>query len=102
MSETDRARVLIDCGMFQGSPSEASRNRLPLAYDPRTVDAAILTHAHLDHCGYLPVVVREGFAGPVHTTRASAELVRLVLLDSDRKSTRLNPVTDVSRMPSSA
>lgn len=81
---TDRARILVDCGMFQGSPSEAARNRQPLVYDPRTIDAVVLTHAHLDHCGYLPVVVREGFGGPVYTTRASAELVRLVLMDSGK------------------
>jgi metallo-beta-lactamase family protein len=46
---TERARILIDCGMFQGSPNEAIRNRVPLAYDPSTIDAILLTHAHLDH-----------------------------------------------------
>ena len=81
---TDRARVIIDCGLFQGSPSEADRNRQPLAYDPSTIDAILLTHAHLDHCGYLPVVVREGFAGPVYVTTATAELARLVLVDSGK------------------
>lgn len=81
---TDRARVIVDCGLFQGSPSESSRNREPLPYDPATIDAIVLTHAHLDHCGFLPVVVREGYAGPVFTTRASVELVRLVLLDSGK------------------
>ncbi len=82
--ETDQARVLIDCGMFQGSPSEALRNREGFAYDPATIDAALLTHAHLDHCGLLPLLVREGFHGPIHTTRATAELARLVLLDSGK------------------
>jgi metallo-beta-lactamase family protein len=81
---TDRARVIVDCGLFQGSPSEADRNRQPLAYDPGTIDAILLTHAHLDHCGYLPVVVREGFAGPVYVTTATADLARLVLLDSGK------------------
>jgi metallo-beta-lactamase family protein len=79
---TDRARVVIDCGMFQGSPAESERSRVPLAYDPGEVDAVLLTHAHLDHCGLLPVVVREGFSGPVFLTRATAELVELVLFDS--------------------
>jgi metallo-beta-lactamase family protein len=79
---TDRARVVIDCGLFQGSPSESERSRLPLAYDPGTVDAVLITHAHLDHCGFLPVVVREGFTGPVVLTRATAELASLVLFDS--------------------
>jgi metallo-beta-lactamase family protein len=81
---TDRARVLIDCGMFQGSPNEVIRNRVPLGFDPSTVDAILITHAHLDHCGYLPVVVREGFRGPIYLTSATAELVEIVLLDSGR------------------
>jgi metallo-beta-lactamase family protein len=79
---TDRARVVIDCGLFQGSPAESERSRVPLAYDPETVDAVLITHAHLDHCGLLPVVVREGLRGPVFLTRATAELAGLVLLDS--------------------
>ena len=58
--------MIIDCGLFQGSPPRR-RNRC-LAYDPATIDAILLTHAHLDHCGFLPVVVREGYAGPVFAT----------------------------------
>jgi metallo-beta-lactamase family protein len=81
---TARARVLIDCGMFQGSPNETIRNRVPMGFDPTTVDAILVTHAHLDHCGYLPVVVREGFKGPIYLTTATAELVEIVLLDSGR------------------
>jgi metallo-beta-lactamase family protein len=81
---TDRARLLVDCGMFQGSPSEAARNRVPLAYDPATIDAILLTHAHLDHCGLLPVVARAGYRGPIHATRATVELASLVLLDSGK------------------
>src|SRR5262245_16435858 len=81
---TERARVLIDCGMFQGSPNEAIRNRVPMAFDPKAVDAILVTHAHLDHCGFLPVVVREGFRGPIYMTSATAELVEIVLLDSGR------------------
>lgn len=81
---TDRARVIVDCGMFQGSPSEAARNREPIPYDTHAIDAIVLTHAHLDHCGYLPVVVRAGYHGPVYATEPSVELVRLVLLDSGK------------------
>ena len=80
--DTGRARVLIDCGMFQGGPTEAMRNRVPLGVDPSTLDAVILTHAHLDHCGLLPLLVREGFRGAIIGTGATAELARLVLLDS--------------------
>jgi metallo-beta-lactamase family protein len=82
--ETAQARILIDCGLFQGNPNDAMRNRLPLAYDPRQIDAILVTHAHLDHCGFLPVVVRAGYAGPIYATRGTAELARLVLLDSGK------------------
>ena len=81
---TDRAKVLIDCGMFQGSPNEVIRNRLPVGFDASELDAILITHAHLDHCGYLPVVVREGFTGPIYLTSATAELAQIVLLDSGR------------------
>ena len=81
---TELARVLIDCGMFQGSPNEAVRNRVPLAYDPTTIDAILLTHAHLDHCGLIPHVVDAGFRGPIIATSATVELAGLVLLDSGR------------------
>ena len=80
--ETANAKVLIDCGMFQGSPNEAVRNRIPLAYDASTLDAILLTHAHLDHCGLVPHVVDQGFRGPIIATRATCELAELVLLDS--------------------
>jgi Cft2 family RNA processing exonuclease len=81
---TERARILIDCGMFQGSPNEAIRNRVPLAYDPSGIDAILLTHAHLDHCGLIPHVADAGFRGPIIATRGTCELAELVLLDSGR------------------
>jgi metallo-beta-lactamase family protein len=81
---TDRARVLVDCGMFQGAPHETAHNRAGFAFDPRELDAMLLTHAHLDHCGMTPVLAREGFRGPIHATRPTVELARLVLLDSGR------------------
>ncbi len=80
--ETDRARVLIDCGMFQGSPHDVLRNRVPLAYDAAKIDTLLLTHAHLDHCGLVPHVSALGFRGPIYATRGTVELTRLVLLDS--------------------
>ena len=79
---TDRARVLVDCGMFQGSPNEVTRNRLPFAFPPREVDALLLTHAHLDHCGLIPALVADGFAGPIYATAGTVELAGLVLLDA--------------------
>jgi metallo-beta-lactamase family protein len=81
---TERARVLIDCGMFQGSPNESIRNRLPFAYDPVGLDAVLLTHAHLDHCGLLPLLVKDGYRGPIHATAGTIELAGLVLLDSGK------------------
>jgi metallo-beta-lactamase family protein len=81
---TERASVLIDCGMFQGAPNESIRNRIPLGFDPATLDAILVTHAHLDHCGLLPVAVKMGYRGPIHLTSATAELAELVLLDSGR------------------
>src|SRR5215216_8090521 len=81
---TSRAKVLIDCGMFQGSPNETVRNRVPLGTNPSELDAILVTHAHLDHCGLLPLVVKDGFNGPIYLTSATAELVEIVLLDSGR------------------
>jgi metallo-beta-lactamase family protein len=81
---TERAKVLIDCGMFQGGPHEVVRNRVPLSYDPATLDAIVLTHAHLDHCGLIPHIVAEGFNGPIYATRGTIELAALVLLDSGK------------------
>ena len=79
---TEQATVLVDCGMFQGSPNEAIRNRIPFAYKPSELDAVVLTHAHLDHCGLLPLLVKEGYRGTIHATAGTAELATLVLLDS--------------------
>ncbi len=79
---TDRAKVLVDCGMFQGSPNDSARNRVPFAFEPKEIDALILTHAHLDHCGLIPHLVAEGFKGPIFATKGTLELANLVLLDS--------------------
>ncbi len=75
-------RVLVDCGMFQGSPEETERNRMPFAFDPDSLDAVLLTHAHLDHCGRLPALTRSGYRGPIHATRATVDLTEIVLRDS--------------------
>ncbi|MGH2472791.1 MAG: MBL fold metallo-hydrolase [Candidatus Limnocylindria bacterium] len=80
--DTGDARVLVDCGMFQGSPNEIARNRVPLAYDPRDIDALLLTHAHLDHCGLVPVLTAGGFTGAIYATAGTTELTGLILLDS--------------------
>jgi metallo-beta-lactamase family protein len=82
--ETDRAKVVIDCGLFQGVPADRMRNLVPLAYDPASIDAMLLTHAHLDHCGLIPRVVKEGLRAPIYATAGTIELAALVLLDSGR------------------
>jgi len=74
--------VLIDCGLFQGAKELRRRNWEPFPVDPRQIDAVVLTHAHLDHCGYLPALARNGFAGRVLATSYTAELAELVLRDS--------------------
>ena len=77
-------RVLIDCGLFQGAKDLRRRNWDPFPVAPSQIGAVVLTHAHLDHCGYLPALVRNGFAGPVFTTSYTADLVEIVLRDSAR------------------
>lgn len=78
----DGTRVLIDCGLFQGLKEDRQRNWEPFQVDPREIDAVILTHAHLDHCGYLPVLVKNGFRGPIYCSEPTAELAKVVLEDS--------------------
>ncbi len=82
--ETPQARVLLDCGLFQGAPELRRRNWDPFPLPAREIDAVVLTHAHLDHCGYLPALARQGFAGRVFATGYTAELAEIVLRDSAR------------------
>ncbi|MBI1182211.1 MAG: MBL fold metallo-hydrolase [Alphaproteobacteria bacterium] len=77
-----KARVLVDCGLFQGFKNLRLRNWAPLPLDPAGLDAVILTHAHIDHTGYLPLLVRNGFQGPVYCTPGTADLCRILLPDS--------------------
>jgi len=79
--EAEGAKLLVDCGMFQ-QRQYLDRNWEPGPVEPGRLDAVLLTHAHLDHCGLLPRLVREGFAGPILTTAASADLAELILQDS--------------------
>jgi len=80
--DADGTRILVDCGLFQGLKHLRERNWAPLAAPPDQMDAVVLTHAHLDHIGYLPKLVREGFSGVAHCTDATASLCDILLKDS--------------------
>lgn len=80
--EAGGKRLLVDCGLFEGSKELKQRNWEPLPIDPATIDWVLLTHAHIDHTGYLPRLVRDGFRGPIYANGATRELCALLLPDS--------------------
>jgi metallo-beta-lactamase family protein len=80
--DTGRSTVLVDCGLFQGLSSLRRRNWAPPPFSWADIDAVVLTHAHLDHCGYLPLLARHGWRGPVYATEGTARLAEIVLADS--------------------
>jgi len=80
--ETDSSRILLDCGMFQGSKETEKQNEADFPFDPNSIDAVVLSHAHLDHCGRLPKLVKDGFKGSVFLTGASFPLLELMLMDA--------------------
>ena len=79
---TDEANVLVDFGIFQGAKMAESRNRVPTGLQAKRLDAVLLTHAHLDHCGRLPLLAKRGFSGPVYATQATLDVAELILRDS--------------------
>jgi metallo-beta-lactamase family protein len=80
--EATGKRLLVDCGIFQGSQELQDRNYKPLSIDPNTIDYLVLTHAHLDHTGWLPVLVKSGYRGPIFANPATIELTTILLKDS--------------------
>jgi len=80
--EDEKTKILIDCGMFQGSRFNEKRTREPFPFDPSSIDAFFLTHAHIDHSGRIPKLVKEGFKGKIYSTPATKELGELMLKDS--------------------
>lgn len=79
-------RLLIDCGMFQGTHEIEEQNRLPFTFDLASVNAVLLTHAHLDHCGRLPMLVKEGYEGAIYATKPTIDIAHISLLDSSNIS----------------
>lgn len=75
-------QVLVDCGLIQGRPADEARNKEPFPFDPSQIDAVILTHAHLDHSGRLPLLVKRGFTGPIHAQTATRDLCQIMLRDA--------------------
>ncbi len=82
--ERNGSRILIDCGLFQGLKKVRQRNWKEFPVDVGSIDAIVLTHAHIDHTGYLPVLVRDGYSGPIYCTNATADLAGILLPDSGR------------------
>lgn len=80
--EHDGRRVLVDCGLYQGGRDAHARNRAAFPFDPATIDAVVLTHAHLDHAGRLPLLVHRGFRGRIHAQRATCDLAKVMLEDA--------------------
>jgi metallo-beta-lactamase family protein len=77
-------RLLLDCGLYQGKRSETYIRNLNFPYDPRSVDAVILSHAHIDHCGNLPNLVQDGYEGPIYAVPATVDLATIMMADSGR------------------
>lgn len=78
---TDTHQILLDCGQFQGGKAEEKRNGDPFSFDPREIDCVIVSHAHIDHSGRLPLLVKRGFSGPIYCTDATADLLSIMLAD---------------------
>lgn len=88
MLEIDGVRYLIDCGAFQGKRDESERKNRALVRDPGSIEAVVLTHAHFDHCGLLPLLCKRGFKGNIFSTPATRDLANLIMMDSARIQAR--------------
>ena len=80
--ESGQSRILLDCGLFQGRREEESNNLKPLPFDVAGIDAVVLSHAHLDHSGRLPLLVKQGYGGPIYMTQPTSELIAILLKDA--------------------
>src|SRR5210317_1419987 len=80
--EVNGKRLLVDCGLFQGPKKNRLKNWEPFPVEPSSIDAVMLTHAHIDHIGFLPAIVKDGFRGPIYCTKATSELAGILLPDT--------------------
>lgn len=80
--ETESSRLLLECGMIQGEPHDSGSSHEPFIFDANSIDAVIVSHAHLDHSGLLPKLVKEGYSGPIYVTTATADLLDIMLKDA--------------------
>ena len=80
--KTTSSTVLLDCGLFQGRREEEAANRKPLPFSPSEIDAVVLSHAHLDHSGRLPLLVNQGYDGPIYMTSPTLDLIEVLLNDA--------------------
>ena len=79
---TENHNVMLDCGQFQGGKAQDAMNREEFPFDPKEIEAVVLSHAHIDHCGRLPLLVKRGYDGPIYCTSATADLLKVMLEDS--------------------
>jgi metallo-beta-lactamase family protein len=82
LMELNDKKILVDCGLFQGLKELRLRNWSPFPISPKSIDAVVLTHAHIDHSGYIPLLVKQGFKGRIYATKATKELCSILLPDS--------------------
>ncbi|MDH3948683.1 MAG: MBL fold metallo-hydrolase, partial [Gammaproteobacteria bacterium] len=80
--ETGQSRLLLECGLIQGRYEEEQENKKPFPFDPASIDAVVLSHAHLDHSGRLPKLVNDGFKGPIYVTNPTYDLLEIMLKDA--------------------
>ena len=93
--ESGKDKIIVDCGMFQGLPDVEVLNELPFPFDASTITDVILTHAHLDHCGLLPRLVKEGFQGKIYATKGTIDLAKIVMKDAASISDQFYEESDV-------